>query len=360
MHKSPIKAITALLALLFALPALCEPMSFRSSSSGGNCNGCEWVAAQGEITVDTPQRFKEYLVEHQYTENIILDSDGGDLEAAIELGVLFRELSATTLIGETVKETEEGFEHFDKTLPGVCAHACAYAFMGGRNRIVEPDSRLGLYQFYSLFDGEIDTAVIEEVAGTSLIHMLQMEVDPRAISVAPLTRIAPIHWFSREELSLFNLDTSIERTDPWKLEPYLDGLVLTTIKHVSRRRSVAITLFCRQKDKAWRLLLSEKDQGYEDQLNGIPLLNFTGNTAARPSIWLSGTQYNVDERSVEFQRFVDGKFLVSINLPQVVEESGEELLSFAPDLDYDFGAFIGVGVELPSGVWVIMAKRNCI
>ena len=50
-----VKTIFTLAILLMALtkPASAEPMSFTLSGNGGNCDGCEWLAAEGDIVADT-------------------------------------------------------------------------------------------------------------------------------------------------------------------------------------------------------------------------------------------------------------------------------------------------------------------
>lgn len=105
MPKIPVAIFT--LIILTALPALAEPMTFRRGWSGGNCNGCEWIAAQGEIMPDTPARFREYIAENGKPYYITLHSLGGDLGAGIELGQTIRKHGATTMIGRTVQVTEE-------------------------------------------------------------------------------------------------------------------------------------------------------------------------------------------------------------------------------------------------------------
>lgn len=35
------------------------PMIFREGFNGGNCNGCEWIIAEGTIQQDTPEVFRE-------------------------------------------------------------------------------------------------------------------------------------------------------------------------------------------------------------------------------------------------------------------------------------------------------------
>ena len=57
------KIVAPSFALLFlsVSQSIAEEMTFTLSGNGGNCVGCEWVAAEGEITPKTPDKFRQYL-----------------------------------------------------------------------------------------------------------------------------------------------------------------------------------------------------------------------------------------------------------------------------------------------------------
>ena len=146
MHHSPISSLMCLIACMLMLlafdgygEALAEPMSFKSVNTGGN-HCCWWTAAEGEITDATPDAFRRSLSSENPTTLLRLNSAGGSLFGALELGLLIRQSNFETEIGHT-----EGFNK----LPGECASACAYAFMGGIARSLEEGAKLGVHRFYS-------------------------------------------------------------------------------------------------------------------------------------------------------------------------------------------------------------------
>ena len=150
MRKIPVLMLALIANLHLGPIAFAEPMSFRLAGTGGNCVGCEWIAAQGDITPDTPAKFEEYITENGKPYHIVLNSAGGSLIAGIQLGKLIREQGATTLVGKTVQVAEPpGLEHLEEKEDGVYAFSCAFAFMGGVERYVGPDDLLGVHQFYS-------------------------------------------------------------------------------------------------------------------------------------------------------------------------------------------------------------------
>lgn len=337
-----------------------DPMSFRLAGNGGNCNGCEWLSAQGDITPDTPQVFREYIEANGTPYIVTLHSSGGSLLAGIELGALIRETGATTSIGETIQSIGEDVKHYEETRPGKCASACVFAFMGGVERWVGNSDLLGVHQFYSTKDNEMPSEVVQALAGLSLIHTINMGVDPRVIVAASQTVSDEIYWFSQEELSLFGLDTSASRTEPWRLEPYKDGLIINTMHHEGMRRSVSVTLFCRIEDQVWRLLISEENAFHAKQLVDGGFLNFEGQYPSRPMISVGQADYAMQPTDIEFQRISGDNILLSIHLPESVTTAYGQRLSFEPDFARYLGQLLRLKVELPAQKWMEAIAQNCI
>ncbi|MEP6019143.1 MAG: hypothetical protein ABJ251_11770 [Paracoccaceae bacterium] len=340
--------------------ALAEPMSFRRSGSGGNCNGCEWIAAQGEITEDTPRVFREFLDQQGSVYHIALNSPGGNLLAGIRLGELIRKTGATTFVSETVQVQESGLEHLEEMSRGICASSCVFAFMGGVERFVGPDDQLGVHQFYSPDSASLDSEVTQMLAGATLFHTLAMGVDPRVIVAASGTKSDDIYWFDQQDLEEFGLDTSEGRTEPWRLEPYNEGIVLTTSQHDSVRRSVSVTLFCRSNDHQWRVLISEESAHHARQMKSGDFFGFGRKNPSRPLVSLGSSLVNIHGPNVEFQRISGDFILVSIGLPLNLVDRAKQVLKFDPDFPRVRNALLSVNVELPNSEWLSAARANCI
>lgn len=82
--------------------------------------------------------------------------------------------------------------YWDLTHPthGVCTSACAYAFMGGIERQIDPGSRIGVHYFYSAGRSEgvavdepelVQEAVEQELTSLLLDYALRMGVDARVL-----------------------------------------------------------------------------------------------------------------------------------------------------------------------------------
>ncbi len=334
-------------------------MTFFLASNGGNCVGCEWVAAQGEITPDTPEVFRQFIELSGSPYRLVFHSPGGNLIAGIQLGEMIRQTGATTMIGETVR-MEAQYGESETTIPGVCASACTFAFIGGTERFVSDDDRLGVHQFYSSDDATMDSEVVQALVGFSLIHTLQMGVDAGVIVAASGTSPNEIHWFNREELVLFGLDTSGSFVEPWVLEPYRAGTVLTTRLHTSTRRSVAVTLFCRTQPNRWHLLLTEEDSSGAMQLTTGDFFQFSGAYPSSPTIVLGDQTVRVKGDDIDFQRIVGDEVLLSILLPNTLPSFAGQTLSFDPDFARVFNNLLSATVVLPPAEWLNVTQRNCL
>jgi hypothetical protein len=215
------KTVLALTAALFltaaAAPATAgEPMTFRllpledSSRCASQC--AQAIVADGEITNSTPQEFLSF-VSHNVQGNVrsvvFLNSAGGRVVASMELGQLFRKLGVAAIVaraGQTYGGTALAAGH--------CYSACVYALMGGRKRIIPPQSQVGVHRMF-LYEAGLDPA-----AGVAVIYrkhdngrvrsMLsryssRMGVNSAVIDSAERTSSDSLHVLSNKEITRWRL-----------------------------------------------------------------------------------------------------------------------------------------------------------
>jgi hypothetical protein len=127
--------------LATSLPARAgETMSFSLVSP-------KVIAGQGQIDDGTAQSLVEFLQQNGGGGHriLLLDSPGGHVQAAMELGATIRRLGLTVVVARP-----GGGGASDAALPpGICYSACVYALMGGARRVVPPQSRVGLHRMYN-------------------------------------------------------------------------------------------------------------------------------------------------------------------------------------------------------------------
>lgn len=139
-----------------------QPMNFivvRSTVCQPDC--LEWISAEGRITTDTPARLKKFL---KRTENhrlpLVIQSLGGDVEAALQMGRMIRKAGLETAIGGTrlkdcpladprcksgiVKKGPSSGQSYSGG--AYCLSACPFMLAGGTSRLASQWATLGVHQ----------------------------------------------------------------------------------------------------------------------------------------------------------------------------------------------------------------------
>ncbi|PBB86969.1 MULTISPECIES: hypothetical protein [unclassified Mesorhizobium] len=133
----------------------------RSSAAGCEPNCPEWISAEGAIASDTPAQLKRILKTLGTRKlPIIVNSPGGDVAAALQLGRIIRKNGLDIAIGKTEFSdcwpgTEgcgarfgKGVAYFGVASDGgaMCNSACPLMFAGGVRRVAGGWAYLGVHQ----------------------------------------------------------------------------------------------------------------------------------------------------------------------------------------------------------------------
>lgn len=140
-------------------------MNFEIVRSGNSL--CEpvcpqWIVASGYITSDSPSQLRKVFDRIDGRRfPIVLDSSGGDVKAAMELGIMIRQRSLDVVIGSTridrclpdPKECQEGAPENRLAIHagyatsfGACDAACVYMMAGGVKRLMGYSGRIGVHE----------------------------------------------------------------------------------------------------------------------------------------------------------------------------------------------------------------------
>jgi hypothetical protein len=204
-------------------------MSFRFAHTGGNCGTCEYIQATGEIMPDTARKFKVFFESREFKPSIIrLHSPGGSLSGGIEQGEAIRALKLSTEVGSNLGGDRS---------PGLCASACAYAFLGGIGRTFEKDSKLGFHQFFDektlseptakLFSGK-DLDESQRIMAAIVLYVTKLGVDPRLVAVAANTSPTDVRWFNEDDARALKVIYEPRAYNSWRVEPYKSGAIAIT------------------------------------------------------------------------------------------------------------------------------------
>lgn len=280
----------------YEVEAFDEPMQFFHAKSKGNNSFSNWIAAVGVITADTPNAFREFMLNLEFPENtLIFHSPGGNLAAGLDLGREIRAKEISTRIGRTVRLDME-LDHpcrswVDFVLDGTCASSCGYAFFGGVDRFV--DSRpyfntvrsvLGFHQFWKDPEGSgmLTQSEVNALEGTTLsaaqvltgqivLYTMDMGVDPRIVTLANSAGADDLFLPTPDDLAKLRIITNAG-LENWFLEPYGAGLVAAVRGGNKTSLFRQVTAFCSASDssQASLLIATDIEPQYPD-LDVLPL-----------------------------------------------------------------------------------------
>ncbi len=221
---------TTIPAMAFALvrgsSPLCEP----------DCP--EWIWADGEIKSDTPKRFKAFLKSiGDRRLPIIIQSPGGDMDAAFAIGRLIRAKKLDVAVGVTrflscaprakdcVLEKGKPYIGVASSAFAYCNSACPMVLAGGTRRLVGPWARVGVHQVTTVMNRE---KILYRT--TTRIVKGKKQVKTKIIKrerVKPVTTTTMSKGYQRKiEAYLTEMGVSRSLIDPIKKTAASDILVL--------------------------------------------------------------------------------------------------------------------------------------
>lgn len=161
------------------------------------------LLAEGSIEPGTAARLAaELQARGEYVKTVSINSPGGALDEAMEMGRLVHARKLAT-------EVADG---------ALCASSCPLFFAGGDERLAGAQAGIGVHQFYAvaapeqkqvgpaqaMADAQVTTARITR-------HLDDMGVDPEVWLHALDTPPRSLYYFSTEELSRYRLTTGVAR-----------------------------------------------------------------------------------------------------------------------------------------------------
>jgi hypothetical protein len=196
-----------------------EPMSFQVTPVGAVNGICghkcaEVISAEGEINNDTADSFVQFLGSHTGEDGlrpvILLESPGGTVVGAMQLGMVFRKIGAAVIVAQAVGDAQR---EEVRVAPGLCMSACVYAFFGGKKRVIPTESRLGIHRM--VINEEVrdpsGSLVRQQTFGTNDIvatlsnYTKTMGVDPGVIAYAEQVAPESIHILTPQQINRWHL-----------------------------------------------------------------------------------------------------------------------------------------------------------
>lgn len=237
-----ISSLFFFIGIIFSFPAethaeeasnLKKPMFFTQTGNGGSCSVCKWTTAVGIIDETTPDVFNKYLETYSSPGQIQLQSPGGNLLAGMELGRIFRKHGLTVYAD------------------GICASACAYAFLGGASRDTDENSKLGFHQFYkdpliepSVKLGKYSISEDQIISGFIASYLVEMGIDARVLTLASLAGKGELITPNERTLKELKIVNSSTDFSDWKIELHNEGIRAQATKDDPTELERVVSTYC--------------------------------------------------------------------------------------------------------------------
>ena len=192
------------LACGLAGASVASPMAFTVQSAP--CQ--ETLTASGSIEASTPTDFMAALAsvpaDRQRGMTIAINSNGGDVAAAMRLGAMFRQLHVRVVVARA-DPARPG-----KLRGGFCVSACVYAMMGAERRVAPAESLVGLHRMFIPTGTGLDAHRVAEPELVSEVRRYAqgMGVSGNLVMAAESQTPQLVHVMSRAEMTSWGLVTA--------------------------------------------------------------------------------------------------------------------------------------------------------
>jgi hypothetical protein len=187
------------------------------------------IAATGMITADTPRQFIAFVRDNalqaaqgtQASATVVLESDGGSVLGALDLGRAIRRFGFATTVGHVVEHRAGNLMKYGETTARAdCQSMCSFVLLGGVQRHVPPDARVLVHQIWlgdrredavaAEYTAE-DLVVVQRDIGTIMQYTVEMGGDVELVALSlKVPPWEPMHTLTREELRRTKLDMGAE------------------------------------------------------------------------------------------------------------------------------------------------------
>jgi hypothetical protein len=200
-----LQLVFALAVLALALGSRAQAMTFETVSGPEACAQRACILASGVIEASDARSFATFIEANKIGRGalLILNSGGGNLLQSLKLGNEIRAAGLAT----TVSDFDRGSDRLKAG--GICASACTYAFLGGVERSVGEDARIGVHQISSAGDSwTMSAADGLELMSLVATHVQHLCGNLDLLIPALKTRPQDMHWLSPLELTRYAVTTT--------------------------------------------------------------------------------------------------------------------------------------------------------
>jgi hypothetical protein len=187
------------------------------------------IGASGMITADTARQFIAFVRDNalqavqggQAGATVVLESDGGSVLGALDLGRAIRRFGFATTVGRVVeRRSATSTKYGEMTGRADCQSMCSFVLLGGVQRYVLPAARVLVHQIWlgdrredavaANYTAE-DLVVVQRDIGAILQYTTEMGGDIELVGLSlRVPPWEPMRALTREELRRMKLDLDVE------------------------------------------------------------------------------------------------------------------------------------------------------
>ena len=183
--------------------------------------GDHWsIYLDGDIDPDAAVRFAQVVSEKNIEDaSVYLNSQGGNLTGAMELGQVIRKHGFWTDVARPGADP-------DSDDPGVCFSACPFAYAGGVWRFLRKGSQLGVHRFHGPEQTPDALAVAQELSARVTEYLAEMGVSSELFSLMSRVPSDDIRVLTRGEALRTGIVNDGRGPPEWSVESNEGGFYL--------------------------------------------------------------------------------------------------------------------------------------
>jgi len=187
------------------------------------------IGASGMITADTSRQFITFVRDNalqagqggQAGATVVLESDGGSVLGALDLGRAIRRFGFGTAVGRVVeRRSTTSLKYGEIATRADCQSMCSFVLLGGVQRFVPPAARVLVHQIWlgdrredavaANYTAE-DLVVVQRDIGAILQYTAEMGGDVELLALSlRVPPWEPMRVLTRDELRRMKLDLDVE------------------------------------------------------------------------------------------------------------------------------------------------------
>ncbi len=180
------------------------------------------INAVGTIETGDDAIFAKFLDQHRPPAHMVvyIDSNGGDLEAAIGIGRLIRSYGLWTDIGKYLLDFDASAEFFQprQRMPGNCMSAATMIYIGGRLRYFGQDSKFGVHRFSFKNPVPEHLGQSQVLSAQLATYVVEMGISPKFLELSSATDAREINLIDESRLKEYGVVTGGETNVEWSVQ----------------------------------------------------------------------------------------------------------------------------------------------